>query len=124
VDARTTSGSIVVQRCLGVCRVSTMSGTVQIAGAGEAEVRVDSGTAKVTAQVVRVRAVSGKVQITSGGDASAETVSGSIVVSPPSGTRARVEAAGRKRAKIDVPEGDDCRVRLRSVSGSMSVRAR
>jgi DUF4097 and DUF4098 domain-containing protein YvlB len=124
VDARTTSSAIVINRSRGVCRVSTTSGSVEIDAAAEAEVRGVSGTVRVTAQTARVRTISGKVAIAADGDVSAETVSGGITVTLPAGVRPHVAISGMKRAKVEVTRGDDCQVRMRSVSGSMTVRSR
>ena len=123
-DLRTTSGSVEVQHCEGSCRITTTSGSVRIDGAGDADVSGGSGTVRVTGVTARVRTVSGTVKLVAGGDVSVETVSGTIAITVPPHLHPRVVSRGLKRPKIDVEEGDDSVVSVRSLSGSITVRSR
>lgn len=106
---RTTSGSITVQRCGGAADVATRSGRI--------EVHQCDGP-------VRAHCVSGRVDIemTSAQDVEAETVNGRIDVSMPSGVRTFEPASSA--AVQDTPEGFDCCVTARSVSGRVNVACR
>jgi len=57
------------------------------------------------------------------GDAAVETVSGKVEVQVPAGVRPRVVAHGQGRVRIDVPEGEDSELSIRTVSGSVRVRS-
>ncbi|MEJ7582999.1 MAG: DUF4097 family beta strand repeat-containing protein [Acidimicrobiales bacterium] len=122
-DLRTRSGDVEVAGCDGVCRVAVKSGSVRIGRSGDAEVGGVSGTVRVSGLNARVRTVSGTVDLHVGGDATVETVSGSITVSLPVHVHPRIEMRA-KRARIEVTEGEDCDLSVRSVSGSVTVRPR
>jgi DUF4097 and DUF4098 domain-containing protein YvlB len=123
-DLRTTSGSVDVRRCAGAVRATTKSGSVRVQEAGDADLSGVSGTMHVTAGTAQVRTVSGTVKLAVRGDASVQTVSGSVAVSLPAGVHPRIEARGMKRPRVEVDQGDDCVVSVRTVSGSVVVRAR
>lgn len=123
-DLRTTSGSVDLRRCTGVVRATTKSGSVRVRDAGEADISGVSGTMDVSGRTAQVRTVSGTVKLSVRGDASVQTVSGSVAVSLPAGVHPRIVARGMKRPKIEVDQGDDCVVSVRTVSGSVVVRVR
>lgn len=123
-DLRTVSGSVEVAHCAGLCRVMTRSGSVRVDGSQDAEVSCTSGHAQVTGVTARVRTVSAGIDLAAAGDASVETVSGSISISLPAHLHPRILTKGMKRARVEVEEGDDCEIFVRSVSGSIVVRSR
>lgn len=98
----TQSGSVKGEGRLGVVRVTTMSGSIQVESAEEADLRTMSGSIEVGAcrGSCRASAISGKVSVGSADAAAANTVSGSI--------------------KLDRVHGS---VKARSVSGSIEMRA-
>ena len=123
-DLRTRSGNVDVVGCDGLCRVELKSGSVRVRRAGDADIGGGSGTARVSGLTARVRTVSGTIDLAVGSNASVETVSGSITVSLPAHVRPRVDVGATKRAHIDVVQGEDCDLSVRSLSGSVTVRAR
>jgi DUF4097 and DUF4098 domain-containing protein YvlB len=102
VHIGTQSGAVTLEGRLGSVRVTTMSGSIVLGDAEEADVRTMSGGIEVGTVRGRVRlnAISGRVTAESVEDASASTVSGSI--------------------KLERVLGD---VRARTVSGSIDMRA-
>jgi DUF4097 and DUF4098 domain-containing protein YvlB len=98
----THSGPVALEGGFGSVRVTTMSGSVSLTNAEEADVRTMSGSIEVGTVRGRVRlnAISGKVTAIEVDDASASTVSGPI--------------------RLDHVLGD---VRVRSVSGSIEMHA-
>ena len=71
-----------------------------------------------------MRTVSGKVRIDTNLDASVETVSGKVDVWVPAGFRPQVTSHGRGRVTVDVPQGVDGQISVRTMSGSVRVRSR
>lgn len=98
----THSGTVALEGRFGSVRVTTMSGSVSLTDAEEADVRTMSGSIEVGTVRGRVRlnAISGKVTAVEVDDATTSTVSGPI--------------------KLDKVLGD---VRARSVSGSIDMHA-
>ena len=123
-ELRTHSGRIEVDECLGSCRVMNTSGRVEVHRAREVEVKAVSGIVEASGDDVRVRTVSGKVRIDTNVDASVETVSGKVEVWVPPGFHPAVRARGHGRVDIDVPQGSDGEIFVRTVSGSVRVRSR
>jgi DUF4097 and DUF4098 domain-containing protein YvlB len=100
------------------------SGSVRVDDADEAEVSCVSGTVYVTGVTARVRAVSSSISVAAAGDVSAETVSGNIAISLPAGLHPRVLSKSMRRPVIEVDQGRDCEISVRSVSGSITIRSR
>ena len=107
----------------GSCRVVNRSGRIEIRRAGEVRVQGVSGTVDVRGDDVHVRTVSGRIRVETSGDAAVETVSGKVEVQVPAGVHPHVVAQGMGRVRVDVPEGDDCELSIRTVSGSVRVRS-
>jgi DUF4097 and DUF4098 domain-containing protein YvlB len=123
-DLRSSSGSLEVDACDGTVRAATTSGRVRVGRAGAVEARVVSGNVDVTGDRVMVRGVSASVEAEStGGDIEIATVSGRITVCVPRGARPAVRVRGKRRPDIEVDEGDDLRVDVRTVSGRVTVRS-
>lgn len=123
-DLRTASGDVTVEHCQGLCRITTSSGSVRVGQAGDADVRGVSGTVRVAALTARVRTVSGTIELAADGDASVATVSGRVTISLPPHIHPNVVARGLKRPKVNVDQGHDCDIAVRSVSGSVVVCSR
>ena len=125
LDVRGVSGSIEVEECRGRCRVRTTSGTVRIERAGSVEVGTVSGTVEVehVEGSARIKAVSSSIDVTAGGegDIDVHSISGSVAIALPAGVRPNVHARSFGRIQSDVEEGDDCRVRVKSASGSITL---
>jgi DUF4097 and DUF4098 domain-containing protein YvlB len=123
-DLRTHSARIEVQDCAGDCRVTNKSGRVEIGRARGVFVKGVSGSIDVAGDEVRVRTVSGDVRIATWASVAVETVSGSVDIVVPDGFRPRVRSHSPGRIKIDVPQGDDGEIAVRTVSASVRVRSR
>lgn len=123
-DLRSTSGSVKVHRCEGTCRVRTTSGSVRVDEAVDADVSGGSGTVQVAGVTTRVRTVSGTIELAAGGDATVQTVSGNVSISVPERIHPKIVTRGVKRPKIEIDEGEDSLISVRSVSGSIAVRRR
>ena len=123
-DLRTQSARIEVERCLGTCRVMNKSGKVEVHRARDVHVEGVSGTIEVAGDEVRVRTVSGRVRVGTNRSAAIESVSGSVDVRVPEGFRPHVRRQGQGRVDVDVPEGDDGDISIRTVSASVRVRTR
>jgi DUF4097 and DUF4098 domain-containing protein YvlB len=98
----TQSGNVTLQGRLGLVHVTTMSGSIELESAEEADLRTMSGSIEVGTcrGKCRLSAISGKVTVGQSDKTAVGTVSGSI--------------------KIDRVSGD---VKARSVSGSIEMRA-
>lgn len=121
-DLRSSSGSLRVGWCDGAVRAATSSGTLRVDRAGAVDGRLTSGDARVTAGRIDIRGVGADVEATStGGDVEVRTVSGTVTVTVPAGARPALDLRARK-ASVEVDEGDDLRVEVRSVSGKVTVR--
>lgn len=129
VDARAMSGKITIGACSGACRLKTKSGSIRLKSAGSAEVHIGSGSVNldhVEGSVV-ARAVSGSVTVDAGaaGPVLVETMSGSITVTLPPNCRPNVRAKSMSsRPRVECESGDDCDVKVRTMSGGISVRCR
>ena len=55
------------------------------------------------------------------GDIDVHSISGSVAIALPAGVRPNVHARSFGRIQSDVEEGDDCRVRVKSASGSITL---
>jgi DUF4097 and DUF4098 domain-containing protein YvlB len=127
IDARTTSGKVRVGHCRGPLRLRTKSSTVRVDRVdGETDVTTVSGKIEIADArgPVTVRTVSGTIEISVDGSAPvvAETVSGSIRVRVPGDRHPQVrdqQVSGRTR--VDVEQGDDFTISVRSVSGKVTV---
>jgi len=126
LDVRTVAGSIEVGACSGQCSLRTKSGKASVASAGDAFVSTISGAIRLgkAARKVRAQTVSGQVRVgtQSEGDVKVQTLSGAVTVEVPDGVRPDAHLASMTgRPRCDCPEGDDCRIAVRSVSGKIEV---
>jgi DUF4097 and DUF4098 domain-containing protein YvlB len=129
VDLRAMSGTIIVGSCSGPCRIKTKSGSTRVARAGSAEIHMGSGSVNVdhVEGAATIRAVSGKVAVDAGarGPIEIETMSGSVTVSLPEGCRPNVRAKSlSSKPRIECAPGDDCDIKVRTLSGGIAVRCR
>ncbi len=127
VDVRADSATVDVNGVVDRCRIRTQRGRVVVNDCGgPAELATDSGridvhsaSGSVTAHCVTGRIV---VAMDSANDVAAETVNGRIEVSLPPGIRPyNPEVHG---LQDNTPEGYDCTVVARSVSGRVTVESR
>lgn len=127
VDVRTDTGTVNVSEVGHRCRVRTRKGKVVINDCGgHADLATDSGRIDVTEAngSVTAHCVTGRIVVAmdSANDVAAETVNGRIDVSLPPGIRAyNPEIDGLQDL---TPEGYDCTVVARSVSGRVTVEPR
>jgi len=126
VDARTNSARVTVGRSGGQCRIRSESGRIEVGACESADVATVSGRITMSGVdgPVRAHCVSGRIDIEMEGphDVEAETVSGRVRVSLPAGVE-----AWRSTGTADMstaPEGCDCVVNVRSVSGRVEVSSR
>jgi len=109
LDARSVAGNIDVDRCSGQCRLQTISGLIKL---GE------------TAGSVSAQSASGKIEVDmrSAGDVKVRTMSGPVRVAVPRGVRPSTSLrslSGRPRSECE--EGNDCEIRVQSLSGRIEV---
>lgn len=126
LDARSVSGNIEVDHCSGRCRLQTKSGRVTCRLSGDTavstvsgRVQLDSGTGKI-----RVQSASGKVQLcTQGnGDVTVRTLSGSVKVEVPQSVRPNIHLRSMSRKpRCECEEGNDCEIKVQSLSGKIEV---
>ncbi len=126
LDARTISGNIEVDRCTGRCSMRTKTGHTTCASARDARASTISGTIRFEETTGRVRAqsVSGTVEVGTqrDGDVAVQTVSGSVKIEVPDGVRPNAQLHSlTSRPRCDCPEGNDCQVAVRSMSGRITV---
>jgi DUF4097 and DUF4098 domain-containing protein YvlB len=130
VDARAVSGRVTIGTVTGDARVKTASGRVTVDRVGgdvsvtTVSGRIDVGTAS---GAVTAHTVNGRVEISldRAADVRADSVSGSVKVALPSDVRPEVSLVSVSgRCDCDLPEGEDCSVTGRSVSGRVEVVAR
>ena len=126
LDVRTVAGSIEVGACPGQCSLRTKSGKASIGSAGDAFVSTISGSIRLgkAARKVRAQTVSGGVRVgtQSDGDVKVQTLSGAVTVEVPEGVHPAARLASMTgRPRCDCPEGDDCHIAVRSVSGKIEV---
>ena len=90
-----------------------------------AEISTTSGSVGVdaVAESVQVRSVSGTVGVASaaGGPVTASTVSGSITIRLPTGVRPAVRSSGLGTVRSSFEPGDDIRVDIATVSGTVRL---
>jgi DUF4097 and DUF4098 domain-containing protein YvlB len=115
----THSGPVRLEGRLGIVRVTTMSGTVELQDAEEADVRTMSGNIDVGVCRGRCRlnAISGKVSVVQADVATASTVSGSIKLD-------RVLGDARARSvsgSIDMGASGDSAIAVKTVSGKVRI---
>ncbi len=126
LDARARSGRIEVRDCEGQARLGVVSGRVVVDRAGSVRLLAVSGKVRLREIVGKVEAmaVSGSVDLQSAGDGdiSIATISGDIRIELPEQTRPQVHIQqGSGKLRNDLPAGDDVCLRLRAVSGDISV---
>jgi DUF4097 and DUF4098 domain-containing protein YvlB len=128
VDARTGSGSIVVDECDGECRCQSGSGRLRVGRAGSVELVAASGSVEVGAVgPARVRAGSGSVTIglVEPATVEVEAHSGTVAVSVPHGLRPAVALrASSGSVRCDCEPGQDGAIRVTTGSGKISVTER
>jgi DUF4097 and DUF4098 domain-containing protein YvlB len=127
LELRSESGSIDVGICVGYCRLQTASGSVRVDDAGDVDISARSGSIKVSrASGGKVHGVSGSVDVGATGEDDLEVrlISGSVKVTVPDGVRPQVRLQSVSgNARCDCEEGDDCCIKVTSVSGSIQVVA-
>ena len=120
VDARTSSGRVEIGHCEGECRVRSESGRVQIDACGGADVATTTARIDLSHVTgpVRAHCVSGRIELSldDAHDVDAETVTGRVNVAMPEGTNCFVSDVDD-----EPPEGYDCVVNARSVTGRVQV---
>ncbi|MGZ4676001.1 MAG: DUF4097 family beta strand repeat-containing protein [Acidimicrobiia bacterium] len=130
LDARTVSGRIDVGTVTGDARLKAASGRITVGRVGgelhatSVSGRVEIGDADGE---VRVTSVNGRVEVGLNGSAPVrcETVSGAICLEVPATARPHTSLRSVSgRCVCDLPEGDDADVVGRSISGTITVRAR
>jgi len=126
LDARSVAGHIEIDHCSGQCRLQTKSGRAVCNGAGSAQVSTISGQIKLgeTAGTVRAQSASGAVEVDmrSAGDVKVRTMSGPVRVAVPRDVRPSTSLhslSGRPRSECE--EGNDCEIRVQSLSGRIEV---
>jgi DUF4097 and DUF4098 domain-containing protein YvlB len=128
VNARGASGRVEVGACAGDCRVVFASSNVTVGEAGRAVIATVSGNIDVDeTDDAEVKTVSGNIQLGArgGGSMAARSISGSVEVSVPDGSRPATRLkAGSGRIRCEPEPGNDGEVRIKSVSGSISVTCR
>jgi DUF4097 and DUF4098 domain-containing protein YvlB len=115
----TQSGSVALEGRLGGVRVTTMSGSVSLTDADEADIRTMSGDVEVGTVRGRARlnAISGKVTAIELDDATASTVSGPIKLSKVLGdVRARSVSGS-----IDMHTSGGGQIAVKTVSGRVRI---
>lgn len=129
LDARTRTGRVVADLVDGEARVSVRSGRAELGPVGSAHVVAASGRVEVgpCRGPVRVRSLSGRVRVdveADRPDVDVETVSGRVEVRVPAGVAPALSASTRTGSvRGEVPEGDQGRVAVRTVSGAVRLRA-
>ena len=126
LDVRTISGSIEVGRVTGRCSLNTKSGSALCTSAHDAKVSTISGQIRLgeTSGSVRAQSVSGTVAVGTqrDGDVAVQTVSGSVKIEVPEGVRPDASLTSMTgHPRCDCPEGSDCRIAVRSMSGKIEV---
>jgi DUF4097 and DUF4098 domain-containing protein YvlB len=126
LDVRSISGNIDVERSTARCRLQTKSGHAACRTAADAQVSTLSGRIRLdeTTGKVRAQTVSGAVDVGTAakGDVAVRTISGSVRVAVPHDVRPATHLrsiAGRPR--VECPPGEDCEIRVQSMSGKIEV---
>jgi len=126
LDLRSASGDIEVGECSEACRIQTMSGKARVGKAGKAAVSTVSGRVDVdeAAGDVQVNTASGRVALgcNGTGNVTVKTMSGAVTVRFPEGIRPQTHLRSFSgKARLDCPEGEDCRVAVSSFTGKIEV---
>jgi len=126
LDVRSISGDIAVERCTVQCVLHTKSGKTLIGVARNARVSTISGRIHIdaTSGTVHAQTVSGNVELGTqrDGDVSVQTMSGSVRVEVPANVRPHTKLRSlSSRPKLECEEGDDCRIKVQSLSGRIEV---
>jgi hypothetical protein len=119
VQVGTQSAPVTLEGRFGSVRVTTMSGSIALGDAEEADVRTMSGgieVGKVRGRV-RLNAISGKVTAESVEDASASTVSGPINLAQVLGDVRARSVSGN----IDMRASGDGQIAVKTVSGRVRI---
>jgi hypothetical protein len=134
VEASSGSGDIVIDDVTGDVRLTTGTGSVDVASAGAAHVLSGSGNVALglTRGAVRVRTGSGDAHINGSGcsELDVETASGDIEILVARGGTVEVDCSsvtGRVSSPLESkadpgPHGPHTRVRVRTASGDVDVR--
>lgn len=126
VDVRVASGSIRIGVCEGSCCVQCASGRVEIGCCGSADINNVSGKVSVNDArgPMNVRVVNGEVSVALDGnhDADVESISGKVTIGVPHHTRVHLEASSETgKVRNHAEQGDDCTLRIRTVTGNITV---
>lgn len=127
IDARTTSGRIVVGVSRGPVRLTTRSARIELGRAdGPVTASTTSGRLRVddARSGAALRSVSGRIElgVSGPGAVDAETVSGRIRITVPPDQRPDVQLRTKSgRERIECTTGADFPIRARSVSGAITV---
>jgi DUF4097 and DUF4098 domain-containing protein YvlB len=115
----TQSGGVTLEGDLGVVRVTTMSGSIDIESAEELDVRTMSGSIAVGVCRGRCRlnAISGRVSVGAADDTQASTVSGSIKLERVSGEVRARSVSGT----IEMRTTGDSPIAVKTVSGKVHI---
>jgi DUF4097 and DUF4098 domain-containing protein YvlB len=128
LDARTGSGSFTVAACGGECRLKTGSGSIHVGRAESADLATGSGSVEaelVGAAVIRSGSGDVDVGMSGPGRLDVKAHSGSVTISVPSGVRpAAVLKSASGAVHCNLPMGHDGELRVRTLSGSISVEER
>ena len=126
LDVRSISGSIDVERCSGRCRLQTKSGHAVCHTAADAQVSTLSGRIRLdeTTGKVQAQTVSGAVEVGTAakGDVTVQTLSGSVRVAVPRDVHPATHLrtiTGRPR--VECSAGEDCEIRVHSMSGKIEI---
>ena len=127
-DLRSVSGSVKLGDSAGGCRLHTVSGGAAVERTLQADVGTISGSVHVGAAggKVRVKTASGRVEVGATGphDVEVHTMSGSVSIRLPRGVSPATKFKSLSgRFRTDCPEGHDCQVVIRTVSGRAEVVA-
>jgi DUF4097 and DUF4098 domain-containing protein YvlB len=126
LDVRLKSGSVSVVSCTGDCHVVSTSGRIEIDRAGRVDVAGKSGTISVrSAAGGCIRTTSGHISVglDRAADLEVRAVSSSIDVDLPVGVAPVLDLYSKTGSvRADVPHGDDCRIVVHTISGSIRVR--
>lgn len=125
-DLRSASGSVTVGACVGPCRVAVSSGSVIVGRAASVDASTRSGSVEVgPVDAAEVRVASGSVRLsaTGEGDVEISTRSGSVVVNVPRESCPACDIKTRGTVEIEPEQGDAYRLTIRARSGGVRVEA-
>lgn len=127
IDARTTSGRIIVRACRGPARLTTRSARIEL---GRVDGPVTASTTSGRLQVddaragAALRSVSGRIElgVSGAGAIEAETVSGRVHITVAPDLRPDVQLRTQSGSeRIECATGTDFPIRARTVSGRITV---